>query len=489
MNLNTEQQLLVETKLNNEKKSTVVAYLLLIFLGWLGIHNFYVNRFRLACCELGIFIFIVMTILGGGKNFLEVDSGAASFFFTLLAYGLLFICIVFDFFTLYGVVKKDTNKKRNHIIAELQGKNLPESEISTNSKLINLGIILAFISAAIALNVREFNVAKNPDQYPIYEEQSSIIGNHTSQSNNQLEELARATESEIDPYGQIVEYFSSTKLTDLQKQELQKSVHGNIVVWTLPVAELAELFGEYQFTLYDRRKESVRVEFTLDPKKILPEEISLIKNLKIGEYLTVKGKIDYAGYASRSVFLKPVMLWDIGKEKKYAKEFGEIFPNLEIYNLKNLGKGSKNKDTIKNVFKIATSQVEFLDPSDVFSNIEMAENSQAKESYLNKIQGKIVEWTLPIDRILIDKENKAILFSDTATEEGKFYPYTMILLASTDDTLKQDIEIIKSLKRHGFITIKGILANNSGILSITGFISYPEQIDAIKRLNAKVNQN
>ena len=221
----------------------------------------------------------------------------------------------------------------------------------------------------------------------------------------------------------------------------------------------------------------------------MPEEISLIKNLKIGEYLTVKGKIDYAGYASRSVFLKPVMLWDIGKEKKYAKEFGEIFPNLEIYNLKNLGKGSKNKDTIKNVFKIATSQVEFLDPSDVFSNIEMAENSQAKESYLNKIQGKIVEWTLPIDRILIDKENKAILFSDTATEEGKFYPYTMILLASTDDTLKQDIEIIKSLKRHGFITIKGILANNSGILSITGFISYPEQIDAIKRLNAKVNQN
>lgn len=68
VNLTTEQQLLVETRLNNEQKSTAVAYLLAFFLGYFGTHNFYAGRYKLACFELGAFLFTTITSFGSGKN-------------------------------------------------------------------------------------------------------------------------------------------------------------------------------------------------------------------------------------------------------------------------------------------------------------------------------------------------------------------------------------------------------------------------------------
>jgi TM2 domain-containing membrane protein YozV len=42
--LKTEDKILIEQRVTNEKPSTGVAYLLLIFLGVLGAHRFYLGR-------------------------------------------------------------------------------------------------------------------------------------------------------------------------------------------------------------------------------------------------------------------------------------------------------------------------------------------------------------------------------------------------------------------------------------------------------------
>jgi TM2 domain-containing membrane protein YozV len=66
--LTTEELTLVETRLTNEAKSVLVAYILWIFLGGIGMHNFYIGRIMLGICEailclLG-FIFIFAAGLG-----------------------------------------------------------------------------------------------------------------------------------------------------------------------------------------------------------------------------------------------------------------------------------------------------------------------------------------------------------------------------------------------------------------------------------------
>ena len=44
MALDTHQQMLIEQRISNEAKSPLLAYLLLIFVGGLGIHRFYLGR-------------------------------------------------------------------------------------------------------------------------------------------------------------------------------------------------------------------------------------------------------------------------------------------------------------------------------------------------------------------------------------------------------------------------------------------------------------
>lgn len=78
----TDIQMLIETRLMNEKKSTLVAYLLWLFLGTLGIHHFYMGN-----TLLGI-VYIILGIIGWGMTLsgLLPLGGAA---FALLGIGLL----------------------------------------------------------------------------------------------------------------------------------------------------------------------------------------------------------------------------------------------------------------------------------------------------------------------------------------------------------------------------------------------------------------
>jgi hypothetical protein len=68
--LSTEQLLLIEARVANEKKSVGLAYLLWFLLGALGIHNFYLGKILLGLFELlgGIVAigFLVSGTLAGG---------------------------------------------------------------------------------------------------------------------------------------------------------------------------------------------------------------------------------------------------------------------------------------------------------------------------------------------------------------------------------------------------------------------------------------
>jgi TM2 domain-containing membrane protein YozV len=39
-----------------KEKSLVIAYLLLIFLGWVGAHRFYFKKFATGCFQLGLLL-------------------------------------------------------------------------------------------------------------------------------------------------------------------------------------------------------------------------------------------------------------------------------------------------------------------------------------------------------------------------------------------------------------------------------------------------
>ena len=99
--LPTEVLTLIETRLMNEKKSTLVAYLLLFFLGGLGIHLFYLGK---PIQGVG---YILCLLLGCAT----VAFGIGYLFFVLLLIG-----IIIDLFRTPGLIKANTDKKRGELI-------------------------------------------------------------------------------------------------------------------------------------------------------------------------------------------------------------------------------------------------------------------------------------------------------------------------------------------------------------------------------------
>ena len=105
MALSTQQQMLVEQRVNNDGKSMLVAYLLLIFLGGLGVHRFYLGRSGSGA------IMLVMCILG---------------WLTLVIYVGMFLLIavaiwaIVDLFLIPGIVESERTKLRARVSQELE---------------------------------------------------------------------------------------------------------------------------------------------------------------------------------------------------------------------------------------------------------------------------------------------------------------------------------------------------------------------------------
>jgi TM2 domain-containing membrane protein YozV len=103
MHLDTQQQILIEQRIQNDAKSPVVAYLLLIFLGMFGAHRFYLGKTGTAVTML------ILTILGIAS--LVVVVGV----FLLAAVG---IWTLVDIFLVPGLIREDREQMRQRLTME-----------------------------------------------------------------------------------------------------------------------------------------------------------------------------------------------------------------------------------------------------------------------------------------------------------------------------------------------------------------------------------
>jgi TM2 domain-containing membrane protein YozV len=109
MVLTTQQQILVEQKVTNEKKSSGTAYLLWFFFGWLGGHRFYLGYPGSGAAMVGLWVLGLLT-LGIGVG--------------LLLFGALGIWVLVDLFLIPGLVKThmdDVRRKISHDITMMSG--------------------------------------------------------------------------------------------------------------------------------------------------------------------------------------------------------------------------------------------------------------------------------------------------------------------------------------------------------------------------------
>ena len=63
-----EQMMAVESKVANDGKSPLLAFVIWFFFGWLGAHRFYLNKEGGAFQALGVFGALIMTIAAASNN-------------------------------------------------------------------------------------------------------------------------------------------------------------------------------------------------------------------------------------------------------------------------------------------------------------------------------------------------------------------------------------------------------------------------------------
>lgn len=87
--MNVTNEILIEAKVNNAKKSTGTTWLLYIFLGGLGAHRFYLGKLGTAWAQVILFILGILTL---GLMFIP-----------------LAIWLFVDLFLISGMIRDHTN--------------------------------------------------------------------------------------------------------------------------------------------------------------------------------------------------------------------------------------------------------------------------------------------------------------------------------------------------------------------------------------------
>jgi len=104
--LSTDELTLIEARLANERKSVVVAYLLFLFLGGFGFHNFYLGRILLGVIELALAILGWILIFAAGLGIVF-----------LIPLGIL---LLIDLFIIPGGIKKNLDKRRHELTQSMK---------------------------------------------------------------------------------------------------------------------------------------------------------------------------------------------------------------------------------------------------------------------------------------------------------------------------------------------------------------------------------
>ena len=123
--LSVEQQMLIETRISNEKKSTLVAYLLWFFLGSLAAHCFYLGKWKTGLLRLILGIVGILGFSIGGIGLLastsqqqiEGSTAISSFFGVILL--ILGIWMVVDLFTIPKTIRQHQEALRQKYSNEM----------------------------------------------------------------------------------------------------------------------------------------------------------------------------------------------------------------------------------------------------------------------------------------------------------------------------------------------------------------------------------
>lgn len=109
MGLTTEERILIEQHVTNSAKSPAAAYLLWFFLGWAGIHRFYLGRMGSGLAML------LLNVIGGLTVAFIVG------FFLLGIWALWWIV---DLFLISGMIDAQKNELRARLTQQaLAGQN------------------------------------------------------------------------------------------------------------------------------------------------------------------------------------------------------------------------------------------------------------------------------------------------------------------------------------------------------------------------------
>ena len=123
--LSVEQQMLIEARIANEKKSTLAAYLLWFFLGSLAAHCFYLGKWKTGLLRLILGIVGILGFSIGGIGLLastsqqqiEGSTAISSFFGVILL--ILGIWMIVDLFTIPKTIRQHQEALRQKYSNEM----------------------------------------------------------------------------------------------------------------------------------------------------------------------------------------------------------------------------------------------------------------------------------------------------------------------------------------------------------------------------------
>lgn len=102
--MSTQERILIEQRIANDGKSVVVAYLLLIFVGWFGVHRFYLGRTGSALAQLLMTLFGLVTLVG---------------IIGIIPLAIVGIWLVVDLFLVPGIVQSQKDVMRQRLTQEI----------------------------------------------------------------------------------------------------------------------------------------------------------------------------------------------------------------------------------------------------------------------------------------------------------------------------------------------------------------------------------
>lgn len=119
--LSQQQFFILESEMQKRRKSLPLTYVLLIFLGALGVHKFYLGKTKqgLLYLVLGVVGFISL-LIGEFTGLISLGaSGMPLFRFGLVCLGILVILLIVDLFTIPRQVRQANMAAENKIIDQL----------------------------------------------------------------------------------------------------------------------------------------------------------------------------------------------------------------------------------------------------------------------------------------------------------------------------------------------------------------------------------